>query len=324
MAHDSGHPNTPHTHTNGQHPLWGDPTSTDSGTRLRHPDGSYVLFVKGTHAHFATTTESETTPVPPEQPAHEYPVGTDIYPLTNQHIRALGPGSVVTVVSSTRGVEQGNRIQFGCKEFPHTALRDAQATVRYTARGIVCEADITIDGTVDYLTMAGQRISLGELRDYATSVIVKEIVERPAENALVMEHGFYGCAVHDNEVIFVGNGHPRGRTAVAPIVGKLHPMTDDRNRITGTVGQAAGLRQVTFAECTPVPGAATASTMHLVQARSWALVPATDAQIARVRAMPPGRRFSITATTSEVVTACNMDGVPSEAPAPAMADASPF
>ena len=314
----SGHPNTAHTHTTQTNPLWGDPATPNVAGREMWPDGSYVLYVKGTHAHLVTptTTERETQPVPPEQP---YPVGTDIYPITNQHIRALGPGSVVTVLSGSRGVEHGDRIQFGCKDFPHRSLREAQATVRYTPRGIICEADITLDGTVDYLTMAGQRISLAELRDYATSVVVKEIVDRPAENALVMEHGFYGCAVHPGEVIFVGNGHPRGREVTGPLVGKVYGATDDNNRMTGTVGQGAGLRQSTFLQCTPVLGATTASTMHMTRRRAWALVPATPDQITRVMALRTGARFAVATTTSEQIVACNMDGVPSEAPVAAEA-----
>lgn len=321
-GNDSGHPDYPHCHTTHDAPLWGDPTSPNVAGREMYPDGSYVLYAKGRHA--PTTTERETTPVPPEQPAHEYPVGTDIYPLDNRHLRALGPGSVVTVVSSHRGVEHGNRIQFGCKEFTHQSLRDAQATVKYTARGVQCEADITLDGTVDYLLMAGQRISTGELRDYATSVIVKEIVERPAENALVMEYGFYGCAVHPEEVIFVGNGHPRGREPVAPVVGKVYPLNGGiHNRQTGTVGQASGMTQTTLADCTPVVSATTAHTMRLTRNRTWALVPAPAAMIARVQALRD-YRCRVATTTSEVALPCTADGTPSVVPAPAMADASPF
>lgn len=320
MGNESGHPDTPHCHTSGNHPLWGDPTSADSGNRLRHPDNSYVLFAKGAHAPATTPefpvemfTESETQPVP----EHPHPVGTDIYPLSYEKLSTFPRGSVLTVRSRPRGQLANNYLQFGCQSWRLETLAREHATVEFTTTGVVVTADVTTNTNFEEVTAAGNRINLGEFNNYAASVIVKEIAVVPVMNALVMEHGFYGCAVHPGEVIFVGNGHPGNREPVAPVVGKVHPVNAESNRMTGTVGQTAGLRQTTFVDCTPVVSPTTATTMHLVRSRSWALVPATPEQITRMQALPR-YRCALAATTSDVVVACSSEGVPSAAPAEAV------
>lgn len=309
----SGHPNDPHTHTDGANPLWGDPNGRDSGHRLRHPDGTYVLFAKGPFA--PTTTEREATPVPETVDAPALvEVGQELHPLTMQALRDhVPPGSVLTVRSRANGQERGRHVQFGCKSFEHTQLRDARATVTYLDSGAVqASADITTGTSTEYLTMAGQQISLGELSDYAASVIVKEVAQRVVDNAFVMEHGFYGCATHPGEIIFVGNGRVRGDTV--PVVGKMHPVGTEDHRLTGTVGQTDGLTNVNFRDCTPIVSGTTATTMNLVSERRWALVPATEAQIARVRSMTRYRPVLGHTEHHTRLTECNHTGDPVEQP----------
>lgn len=257
-----------------------------------------------------TTTESETTPVP--EPTSRFTVGENLHPLSFETLRDLPRGSVLTITSRPRGTLNTPYVQFGCQSWALDVLQRAHATMTFTTEGTSVTCDYTHDGrNTGEITVLGNRIDLGEFNNYAASVIIKELATVIPDNAFVMEHGFYGCAAHDNCVIFVGNGHPNGSRQPLPVTGRLNRggSTEVSNRLTGTVGMVEGLRNRNLRECTPVNSPTTAVTMNLTAERRWSLVPCTPEQIERNAALPR-YRMTVAAMEAERVTLCSSEGTP--------------
>lgn len=315
------HPATVHTHTVGGRPSWGNPSSQPSNViREVHPvSGDYLLFAKGEHL-----VPSSGQPAVPTGPA----IGTDLYPLQVAGLRTLHPGTVLTIYSRPRGEHRGTRLIFGCKEFEMSDLSAAKATVRYDVSGrITAECDVTLTTEMlrmEALTVAGKRISMAELSDYASSVIVKEHgAPLPPANSIVMEHGFYGCAHHAGEVIVLGNGHARDHDPTQPLLGVMRPVSGSSHALTGTIGVREGMLHTAFRDCTPIYSSTTAHTMRFATERQWSAVPATAAQIERYDAAQTDRsargKAHFMSSNERTITRVTESGAPLAA-----ADPSPF
>jgi hypothetical protein len=287
------HPDGPHTHTvSGA--LYGDPAKSPVHPRVLHPDGEQVIFAKGEHLTDPTVTSCDT----PERENPMTAVGTDLHPMSRQALRALPVGTVLTVTSRPAGLMRGTRLHFGCKEFEHLDLIDAHATITY-GDPVTASVDVTLTQgmlTGD-LVIARRRVSLGELNEYAASIVVKELGTTPVHNAIVMEHGFYGCETHPAEMFIVGT-----QRSGTPGVGRLRQHDADRN-FGGTIVVTNGFRHPTSAECVPVGPGTSAHTMGMAP-RQWCIVPTTPEQMARI-----GDRFEKVTTTSTYVAPCSRDGV---------------
>ena len=253
--------------------------------RARH--GTEQLFANA--AHIATATENpvtETTERESTVPEPRFPVGTDMYPIDGAKLVDLPIGSVLTIRSRNRGELRGGAIHFGCQSWTLDQLRQARATVEFQPNGgVVVTADVTVIDRGNGLLVAGQRQGLGDVNEYAASIIVKEVAVVQPDNAVVMEHGFYGCAQHPDHVIIVGMGHASNRGPARPLVGMIR-KAGGGPELTGTVGVTEGLRHPSMSECTPVWGSTTAHTMNFASERRYSLVPCTPEQIERMQ--PPG------------------------------------
>jgi hypothetical protein len=292
----TGHPGYSHTHTVGLNPLWGTPGRARAGrVRELHPDGTEVIFATGANLTTTTTERESTMPN----------IGDDILPgITPRVLRDLPDGTTLRLRSKPSGTVDGRAVTFGCKTTPFTALHRTGAKVTFTEEGVRVRVDAVVDD--EAVSAFGHRINTTDLTEWCDSVTVQALA--PVLNALVMEHGFYGCAEHEGEVIFVGNGHENGRGPLVPLVGKVYPESAGNRRLSGIVGLRAGLRDLHFRDCIPVFGTTTAHTMNLVQTRAWSLVPVTEAQVTTIRGANRRRDAVMAVTTSEVVVACSEAG----------------
>lgn len=316
----SGHVSYPHTHTTDPDPLWGRPGGTPTSPRVLNPDGTETIFAKGQHltvpntdSSESTTTERESTmPPTPDVPGD---IGDDIYPLNAAKLRGLPNGSVLTIRSRDRGEPRANRIAFGCQEWDYSALAAAHATVEYQQnnRAVVTCDVATSSQQNTFLTIAGRSINLPDVNEYARSITIKELGATDPANALVMEHGFYGCLHHRGEVLILGMGMPRPHgTTQVPLMGRLRQHGAPDAAYGGTVGVPIGLLHASSTQCTPAWPVTGAHTMMFATERRFSAVPASPAQIERA-----DDRFEVATIPGRDIVMCDEHGV---VEAPALAD----
>ena len=313
------HPEWEHTHTVGSN-LSGDPNADSDGfIREVHPvTGDYVLFAKGEHlipnsdSLESTTTEREST----MPPTYDVPgdIGDDIHPLTAAKLRGLPNGSILTIRSRDRGELRGSSVHFGCQEWTLDALQRAAATIEFQQphSRIVATCDVPVTTQGD-LVIAGRRIVLSDVNDYARTITIKELGTLDPPNALVMEHGFYGCLHHRGEILILGMGRPRPHgTAQVPLLGRLRQHGAPDAAYGGTIGVPIGLLHASSTQCTPAWPVTGAFTMMFATERRFSAVPASPAQIERA-----DDRFEVTTIAGRDIVMCDERGV---VEAPALAD----
>lgn len=180
--------------------------------------------------------------------------------------RNLSRNSSIVLTSKPGEAQADGSIVFGCQRFTPTELRTALATIEYTAAD---RAKVTaigrVDAFVETITVAGHRLSLGEVSEY-----VEKVTTAPAEqmNGVRLPAGFLGCSNHPGETLFLLRNE-----GDVPVMGKVANTASGNPRPTGCVGVTTGFYEPLLRTCVPVVGSTTAQTMRLTTEQAHYSVP---------------------------------------------------